>query len=308
MPKVFKNCGVESPVATILWRREGWPAQQAKKIGRIFDEGIDPPEKEYYTVIQMIKIDKIESASRRTIVDRAVGQIAASIFRGELPFGSRLPPIRRLAEELGVTIPTTQRIVAKLETIGLVTTRHGSGVAVNDPKKSVGMNGFPQWLESVLDFRDVAAKLLDDFLQLRQILAVEMFCHLRPKLMAEDFYMLDQTLTQMEVMVEQGPTDLSALVELDIAIVDRLVSRFDQSAFAMIFNVFAQLLRQVSSVQRAMYAIPAENIAAYRTVFGLMRSELDEPAFCTALRTAIREFDKATVDRFKTLAVTSDNG
>lgn len=47
---------------------------------------------------------------------------------GELPAGHRLPPVRRLAEELGVAANTVARAYRELEAAGIIETRgrHGS--------------------------------------------------------------------------------------------------------------------------------------------------------------------------------------
>jgi len=59
--------------------------------------------------------------------------IAAQIRDGRLPAGSRLPPVRRLAEELTLAPNTVARAYRELETAGLVETagRRGTVVAAS---------------------------------------------------------------------------------------------------------------------------------------------------------------------------------
>jgi len=59
--------------------------------------------------------------------------IAERIRDGRLPTGTRLPPVRRLAEELTLAPNTVARAYRELETAGLVTTagRRGTVVAAS---------------------------------------------------------------------------------------------------------------------------------------------------------------------------------
>lgn len=62
----------------------------------------------------------------RQIAEQLRGLIAA----GEYPLGSRLPPERDLAAQLGVSRPTVREALIALEVEGLVEVRMGSGVYV----------------------------------------------------------------------------------------------------------------------------------------------------------------------------------
>jgi GntR family transcriptional regulator len=57
-------------------------------------------------------------------------QIADLIRHGTLPAGSRLPPVRQLAADLGVANGTVARAYQELEATGLVITRRAAGTRV----------------------------------------------------------------------------------------------------------------------------------------------------------------------------------
>jgi len=61
-----------------------------------------------------------------------VEQMKDRIIRGDLPAGSRLPPERELAEQLGVNRTTVREALHKLESMGLLEIKHGSGIFVRD--------------------------------------------------------------------------------------------------------------------------------------------------------------------------------
>jgi len=57
-------------------------------------------------------------------------QLLAQIHGGELPTGSRLPTVRRLAEDLGVAPNTVARCYRELEQAGVIETRGRNGTIV----------------------------------------------------------------------------------------------------------------------------------------------------------------------------------
>jgi GntR family transcriptional regulator len=60
-------------------------------------------------------------------------QLAASIDGGGLAPGAKLPPIRRLARDLGIAPGTVARAYRELETAGRIRTGRGAGTVVVGP-------------------------------------------------------------------------------------------------------------------------------------------------------------------------------
>lgn len=58
--------------------------------------------------------------------------LATRITDGSLPAGTRLPPVRALAEQLGLAAATVARAYRELEQAGLVDTRGRAGTVVSD--------------------------------------------------------------------------------------------------------------------------------------------------------------------------------
>jgi GntR family transcriptional regulator, transcriptional repressor for pyruvate dehydrogenase complex len=93
-----------------------------------------------YQVIRSLGDHMIPTSSwltRDRLPDRVATELKRRIGSGTYPAGQRLPSIRALADQLGVTAPTVREALAQLETAGLVRTRHGAGTFVLDP----GANG-----------------------------------------------------------------------------------------------------------------------------------------------------------------------
>src|SRR5215467_2879512 len=71
-----------------------------------------------------------EPVLRQSLADRLARRIRGMIQNGSYREGDRLPPIMEMARQFGVGHPTVREALKKLETVGVVEIRHGSGVYV----------------------------------------------------------------------------------------------------------------------------------------------------------------------------------
>ena len=71
-----------------------------------------------------------QSIEPRRLYRQIADQIRGLIRAGEFPSGSRLPPERSLAKQLGVSRPSVREALIALEVEGLVEVRIGSGIYV----------------------------------------------------------------------------------------------------------------------------------------------------------------------------------
>ena len=72
----------------------------------------------------------IQSIEPRRLYRQIADQIRTLVRSGEFPAGSRLPPERDLARQLGVSRPSVREALIALEVEGLVDVRIGSGIYV----------------------------------------------------------------------------------------------------------------------------------------------------------------------------------
>jgi GntR family transcriptional repressor for pyruvate dehydrogenase complex len=98
------------------------------------------------------------------VAEEIVSQLRGLILRGEYAVGDKLPPERKLAEELGVNRASLREAIKSLEHMGLVKTRQGDGTRVLDFMQTAGVelvshlipgDGMPNLdvLTDVLEFR-----------------------------------------------------------------------------------------------------------------------------------------------------------
>jgi DNA-binding FadR family transcriptional regulator len=71
---------------------------------------------------------------RRRVDEQIAASIADAILDGAFAPGSALPPERDLAEQLGVNRTSLRQGLARLQQMGLIEARHGSGNVVADPQ------------------------------------------------------------------------------------------------------------------------------------------------------------------------------
>jgi GntR family transcriptional repressor for pyruvate dehydrogenase complex len=102
------------------------------------------------------------SESNRKLVDLIVRHIESRLLDGSWQAGSRLPPERSMAEELGVSRNTLREATQRLVARGLLESQRGSGVFVTDRLQSGFaspwrqlLGGHPQLRGEMLEFRRV---------------------------------------------------------------------------------------------------------------------------------------------------------
>ena len=69
----------------------------------------------------------LSNSSDKPIYEQIASQVKAQILSGTLAAGAKLPSIRALASDLGVSVITTKRAYAELEAQGFIETVQGKG-------------------------------------------------------------------------------------------------------------------------------------------------------------------------------------
>ena len=76
-------------------------------------------------------------------------QLARQVQSGELPPGTRLPTVRRLAGDLGLAVNTVARAYRELEAAGLVETRGRNGTVVTGGDESRAVDAAAEYAAKV---------------------------------------------------------------------------------------------------------------------------------------------------------------
>ena len=110
--------------------------------------------------------DSFAPVLKESLSDRLARRIRGMIQGGDYEQGDRLPSIMEMARRFGVGHPTIREALKKLETMGYVEIRHGSGVYVtrNDDVLLVASPDFTG---------TVTRKLLQDLISARMLLELQ---------------------------------------------------------------------------------------------------------------------------------------
>ena len=73
----------------------------------------------------------IDELDRQPVYQQVAVEIKGLIARGELREGMALPPVRQVADDLGVNLNTIAAAYRELQKEGLVKVRHGAGAVVS---------------------------------------------------------------------------------------------------------------------------------------------------------------------------------
>lgn len=131
--------------------------------------------------------DAFRPVLKQSLSDTLAHQIRKLIHTGEYQEGDRLPAIMEMARRFGVGHPAVREALKKLETIGIVEIRHGSGVYVtrNDDV-----------LVLASDYRGtVTKKLLLDLIRARTPMEVQSILYAVRNASGEDLQEMRRLLT-----------------------------------------------------------------------------------------------------------------
>jgi GntR family transcriptional repressor for pyruvate dehydrogenase complex len=100
------------------------------------------------------------SIAKTTLADRIAKQIAQMVRGGDYEPGDRLPTISDMSDHFGVGHPTLREALKKLETLGVVQVKHGSGVYIQSSEDTL-------LVSNPLLFGDVSKDILIDLIEAR---------------------------------------------------------------------------------------------------------------------------------------------
>src|SRR5215467_15366226 len=96
-----------------------------------------PPSSSSFVALQTLAT--LAPVARQSVVDAVADRLRGEILAGRLRPGTRLPSERELSLALGVNRLTLRAALARLEALGLVSTRHGSGTEVISWRERAGL-------------------------------------------------------------------------------------------------------------------------------------------------------------------------
>jgi GntR family transcriptional regulator, transcriptional repressor for pyruvate dehydrogenase complex len=165
------------------------------------------------------------------VAEEIVRQLRGLILRGEYAVGDKLPPERKLAEELGVNRASLREAIKALEHMGLVKTRQGDGTRVLDFMQTAGVELISHLVPSPGDGAPNVQVLLD-VLEFRRLFGRESVRLAAERATAED-------IKAMEAIVERSSDstiDAGELLKYDFELYVLLAQAGKNAVMRLLIN------------------------------------------------------------------------
>jgi GntR family transcriptional repressor for pyruvate dehydrogenase complex len=115
----------------------------------------------------------LRPVGKQRVAEEIVHQLRGLILNGSYSPGQKLPPERRLAEELGVNRASLREAIKSLEQMGLVKTRQGDGTRVLDFMQTAGVELVSHLIANYQDGGQPNLEVLADVLEFRRLFGRE---------------------------------------------------------------------------------------------------------------------------------------
>lgn len=228
----------------------------------------------------------IGPVARSSVVDAVSDRLRNEILAGRLAAGSRLPSERELSLALGVNRLTLRAALARLEAMGLVTTRHGSGTEVAPWRERAGLEALPMVMSS-LDPREPAwLELLTSLLEIRRVLVAEAVALAALRHTPEDLEMLESLAEEQTTRLD----DPLAFARGDLAFQRALVRATRSVGFELLLNTFTRFPDEQPELVAKLYDHREAALAFYGALLGVVRSG-DAESARTNVRAALGAID-----------------
>jgi DNA-binding FadR family transcriptional regulator len=205
---------------------------------------------------------------RQRVAQEVAERLREMILTGEYRVGDKLPPERRLAEELGVNRATLREAMKNLEHMGLVHIRQGDGTRVLDFVQTAGLD----LLRHLVPLEDDSGRnILRDILEFRQIMGREV-----ARLAAERATAAE--LAELRAVVERPGATREQLLLQDLDFYLELARATHNLVFALLLNTVAGTVRSLSGLF-ANFNPPDEEVRAHqRTLLAAIEAHAADEA------------------------------
>ncbi|QHE74594.1 FadR/GntR family transcriptional regulator [Hydrogenophaga sp. PBL-H3] len=185
--------------------------------------------------------DALQAPERLT--DKLAGLLLQRIESGELAPDERLPTEQRLAEQFGVSRTVVREAVSRLKSIGLLTSRQGSGVFVA-----------PRHQARALAFDPMVVTSMESVLQVVEVrrgLEADVAALAAQRMTPEKARVIADALEQLEACPPQGAQG----VEADLAFHRSIARATENPQYERLLGFLEQYQREAMSVTRTNEAL-----------------------------------------------------
>jgi GntR family transcriptional repressor for pyruvate dehydrogenase complex len=218
--------------------------------------------------------------ARQSVVDAVADRIRGEILSGRLRPGTRLPSERELSLALGVNRLTLRASLARLEALGLITTRHGAGTVVASWRERAGLEMLGTLVKGLKLADPAWHELVRSALELRRILAAEAIALAAERHTDED---IDAIAAAIQVLREHVEDPL-AFARADLAFMRAVCKAARNVGLELFLNTFARWPDEYPHLVTTLYDDTAGSLTLYDPVLDVIRARDGEAARTIARR------------------------
>lgn len=206
-----------------------------------------------------------QSVARQNLADEVALQITQMISNGGFKAQDRLPAISKMARQFQVGSPTLREALKKLETVGLVDIRHGSGVYVGE---APGTFLFTNPVFGAQPSKKLLVDLIDSRIPIEMRTASLAARNATP----EHLHEMERLLNQAESTLDDGDT----LTQVNLSFHREIALASGNLVMHQILDVIAKLFRREQRVILDIKGNRSEDHAEHVAIFEAIRAG-DEP-------------------------------
>lgn len=235
---------------------------------------------------------------RAGVMDAVTDRLRDEILSGRLTPGSSLPSERELALALGVNRLTLRASLARLETLGLIVTRHGARTTVASWRERAGLDALAALVGSTIEPENPAwREILTSIMELRRILASEAVALAAERHTESDLEAMNAAAAAQSARV----SDPIAFARGDIAFQRAVVRAAGNVGLELLLNTFARFPEEQPRLVAALYEDPSQSVEFYPLIMTLIRAR-DPDAARSLVRTTLDHVDRSWRERHLPLA------
>jgi GntR family transcriptional repressor for pyruvate dehydrogenase complex len=230
----------------------------------------------------------IAPVARQSVVDAVSDRLRGEILSGRLRPGTRLPSERELSLALGVNRLTLRASLARLEALGLITTRHGAGTLVASWRERAGLEMLGTLVRGLKVADPAWHELVRSSLEIRRILAAEAVALAAVRHTPEDLVAIDACAQ----VLREHADDPVAFARADLAFMRAVCKAARNVGLELFLNTFARWPDEHPQLVATLYDDCARAAELYPAVIDLIKSR-DGEAARTAARGVLEQIDDA---------------
>ena len=205
--------------------------------------------------------------ARQNLADDLAQRINDMIQRREYQSGDRLPAITAMATQFGVGAPTLREALRKLEAVGVVDIRHGSGVYVAAEHGTM-------LLSNPVFAAPASKKLLIDLIEARIPIEIQSATHAArnatPEQVAEMRRLLDRASANLD--------DAAVLNETNLAFHREIAKASGNTVMAQLLEVLSNLFREEQRLIMDIHGSRRDDHREHMAIFEALERHRDKLA------------------------------